>query len=40
MTLLNRASTDGPYATATGGFVVGGLCLLPRRAGPGAAALR
>ncbi|MFB9675939.1 DMT family transporter [Streptosporangium vulgare] len=29
VTLLNRASTDGPYATATGGFVVGGLCLLP-----------
>lgn len=29
VTLLNRASTDEPYATATGGFVVGGLCLLP-----------
>ncbi|WP_031166879.1 DMT family transporter [Streptosporangium roseum] len=29
VTLLNRASTDGPYATAMGGFVVGGLCLLP-----------
>ncbi|MEU4407480.1 EamA family transporter [Streptosporangium sp. NPDC023963] len=29
VTLLNRASADEPYATATGGFVVGGLCLLP-----------
>ncbi|MFF3440299.1 DMT family transporter [Streptosporangium sp. NPDC002721] len=29
VTLLNRASTGEPYATATGGFVVGGLCLLP-----------
>lgn len=29
VTLLNRASTDEPYATAMGGFVVGGLCLLP-----------
>jgi DME family drug/metabolite transporter len=29
VTLLNRASADEPYATAMGGFVVGGLCLLP-----------
>ncbi|MGS2644149.1 DMT family transporter [Streptosporangium sp. G12] len=29
VTLLNRASTGEPYATATGGFVVGGICLLP-----------
>ncbi|MGJ6960603.1 DMT family transporter [Streptosporangium sp. G11] len=29
VTLLNRASGDEPYATAMGGFVVGGLCLLP-----------
>ncbi|MEU8386450.1 EamA family transporter, partial [Streptosporangium sp. NPDC048865] len=29
VTLLNRASTGEPYATATGGFLVGGLCLLP-----------
>ncbi|MEU8041129.1 EamA family transporter [Streptosporangium sp. NPDC049078] len=29
VTLLNRASTDEPYVTAMGGFVVGGLCLLP-----------
>ncbi|MER5644374.1 EamA family transporter [Streptosporangium sp. NPDC002524] len=29
VTLFNRASADEPYATATGGFVVGGLCLLP-----------
>jgi DME family drug/metabolite transporter len=29
VTLLNRAFATEPYATATGGFVVGGLCLLP-----------
>ncbi|MEU4829621.1 EamA family transporter [Streptosporangium sp. NPDC023615] len=29
VTLLNRAFAAEPYATATGGFVVGGLCLLP-----------
>ncbi|GAA4187921.1 EamA family transporter [Streptosporangium oxazolinicum] len=29
VTLLNRASADEPYTTAMGGFVVGGLCLLP-----------
>ncbi|MFC4900990.1 DMT family transporter [Streptosporangium amethystogenes subsp. fukuiense] len=29
VTLLNRASSGEPYRTAMGGFVVGGLCLLP-----------
>ncbi|WP_326824914.1 DMT family transporter [Streptosporangium sp. NBC_01756] len=29
VTLLNRARPGEPYATAMGGFVVGGLCLLP-----------
>jgi len=29
VTLLNRASFAEPYTTAMGGFVVGGLCLLP-----------
>ncbi|WP_433243361.1 DMT family transporter [Streptosporangium sp. CA-135522] len=29
VTLLNRARAGEPYATAMGGFVVGGLCLLP-----------
>ncbi|MFF5208624.1 DMT family transporter [Streptosporangium sp. NPDC000396] len=29
VTLLNRASAGEPYSTAMGGFVVGGLCLLP-----------
>ncbi|MFJ2033235.1 DMT family transporter [Streptosporangium sp. NPDC087985] len=29
VTLLNRSSAGEPYATALGGFVVGGLCLLP-----------
>ncbi|MEV4527017.1 EamA family transporter [Streptosporangium sp. NPDC049304] len=35
VTLLNRASPDEPYATAMGGFVVGGLCLLPVALGQG-----
>ncbi|MBG0832469.1 EamA family transporter [Planomonospora sp. ID67723] len=29
VTLLNRAASAEPYATALGGFAVGGLCLLP-----------